>query len=129
MDIHITALYAAALAPVFLALSLAVVRRRQMDRAAWGDDGSGPLMRIVRAHGNFAEYVPMVLLLLLLAELRGAPVPLLHVTGASLLIGRLVHAFGLVARPAALAWRVTGMALTFTALGAGTLAVIWPLIG
>lgn len=129
MEIRITALYAAALTLVYLALSISVIRRRQRDRAAWGDDGDGPLMRIVRAHGNFAEYVPMVLILLLLAEMQGVAAPLLHLTGASLLTGRLVHAFGLVARPEALAWRVTGMVLTFTSLLAGTIAVLWPLIG
>lgn len=129
MDIRITALYAATLALVYLVLSFAVVRRRQRDGAAWGDDGQGPLMRLIRAHGNFAEYVPMVLVLLLLAEIQGSPALLLHLTGASLLVGRLVHAFALVARPAAIAWRVVGMVLTFNALGAGTLAVLWPLIG
>jgi uncharacterized membrane protein YecN with MAPEG domain len=46
-------------------------------------------------HGNFTEYTPTFLILLLLAELGGATFWFLHLMGASFLLGRVLHAYGL----------------------------------
>ena len=54
----------------------------------------------IRQHGNFIEWVPLVLLLMVLAEGNRAGATWLHVAGALLLAGRLMHPFGLkVAQP------------------------------
>lgn len=127
MPIVATPIYAALLAVLYILLSIRVIRERQRSRTAWGEGGEGRLRQLVRAHANFAEYVPFGLLLLLLAELRGLPSWSLHAVGAALLAGRLLHAFGLSERPAALPWRVAGMVLTFTALGTGALLAVLPL--
>lgn len=124
-----TPVYAAALAALYILLSLLVIRQRQRDRHAWGEGGEGRLRNLVRAHGNFAEYAPMGLILLLIAEAQGAPGWAVHLTGASLLAGRIVHAFALVERPGALPWRVAGMVLTFQALGTGALACLFATFG
>lgn len=125
MPLLATPIYAALLAALYILLSLQVIRQRQRDGRAWGEGGEGRLRNLVRAHGNFAEYAPMGLLLLLLAEAQGAPGWAVHLTGTSLLAGRVVHAFALSERPAALQWRVAGMVLTFTALGTGALAALF----
>jgi len=58
--------------------------------------GTEPAMeRAVRVHANFVEYVPLTLLLLLLAELAAAPAGLLHACGATLVVCRVLHAYGL----------------------------------
>lgn len=129
MFLSATPIYAAALAAIFIGLSVLVIRQRQTERRAWGEGGEGRLRNLVRAHGNFAEYAPMGLLLLMLAEMQGAPGWAVHLVGISLLAGRVVHAVGLVARPATLPWRVAGMALTFVALGTGALAALFATIG
>ena len=126
MSVSVTSFYAAAAALVLIPLSLWVIFARQALGAPWGDgpDDGGRLMRLRRAHGNFIEYVPMALIVLLLAELQAAPAWALHVAGLSLLAGRAIHAIGLTRFPGDLRFRVIGMVLTFTALGAGALAAL-----
>jgi len=127
MIVPVTSFYAAAAAFLLIPLSLWVIFARQDLGVAWGDgtEADGRLMRLRRAHGNFIEYVPMALIVLMLAEIQGAPSWALHVAGNSLLSGRVVHAAGLIRFPSDLRFRVVGMVLTFTALGAGTLAALW----
>lgn len=48
----------------------------------------------MRVHGNFAEYVPLAMILIMLAELGGASNRTLDALGLALLLGRAVHAFG-----------------------------------
>ena len=59
------------------------------------DGGHETLEKAIRVHGNFAEYIPMALLMLGLYEINGADPSVLHVLGASLFIGRILHAVGL----------------------------------
>jgi uncharacterized membrane protein YecN with MAPEG domain len=44
---------------------------------------------------NFVEYTPITLTLLILAELQGASILLLHAAGLLLVVGRALHAVGL----------------------------------
>lgn len=129
MPIHATPIYAAVLAVLFILMSLRVILQRLRDNAAWGDGTEGSRLRhLVRAHGNFAEYVPMGLLLMFLGEYQSTPPWVVHLTGSSLLAGRLVHGFALTERPATLPWRVAGMVLTFNALGFGAWGALLPTI-
>lgn len=58
------------------------------------DDGI--LQRKVRAYGNFTEYVPLALLLILALELMNSAVWLVWLLGTALTIGRIAHAWGLI---------------------------------
>ena len=121
----ITPLYAAPLGLFLLLLSVLVIRQRRRSGVALGDGASRPLLRAMRAQGNFVEYVPLTLLLMLLAELQSAGPLWLHLAGALLLAGRLLHAAGVSREPEDFRLRVTGMALTLTALGlAAILALV-----
>jgi uncharacterized protein len=113
----ITALYASLLVPLFILLSVRVIRWRREAKVAVGDGGDAVLLRRMRVHANFAEYVPLTLLMLALAESLQAPALLLHLCGASLVAGRLSHAYGVSRQPENFRFRVTGMAVTFTVLG------------
>ncbi|TVQ49714.1 MAG: MAPEG family protein [Gammaproteobacteria bacterium] len=95
MDMSITLLYAGMLAVLLLALSWNVVRFRRRLRVGLGDGGHPELQRAIRVHGNFLEYAPLGLILLGLLEADGLPAGWLHLAGASLVICRLLHAFGL----------------------------------
>ncbi len=124
MELAIVPYYAAVLALVFVALSVNVIKGRRERRVAIGVSGAGDLERRVRAHGNFAEYAPFALLLIAMAELRGTPPLVLHALCASLLLGRLVHAWGVSRTDEDLRVRVAGMAATFAAIAGAALALI-----
>jgi hypothetical protein len=122
---HVTALYAGLLAPTFLYLSLRVIKGRRSGRKALGHEGNDALLRRVRAHGNFAEYVPYTLLLIGLAENVGTATWLLHLSGLSLLLGRVLHAYGVSQEPEKFWYRVNGMKMTFASItSAGLYCVI-----
>jgi uncharacterized membrane protein YecN with MAPEG domain len=70
----------------------------------------------MRVHSNFAEYVPLTLLLIFMLESLGAARALIHAPYLALLCGRLCHAYGVSQLSEKFGYRIAGMALTFTAL-------------
>lgn len=122
---RITALYAALLVALFLALTFRVFAQRYRTRVVLGTGGDRLLERAVRVHANFAEFVPVFLLALLAAELCGAAPWALHAAGIAMLGGRTMHAAGMSREPDIVALRSGGMLLTLAALiGAAALALI-----
>ena len=127
----VTSFYASLLALLFVPLCLRVIRRRRQVRVGVGDGGDPVLLRMQRVQGNFAEYVPFALLLTGLAEAQGLALEFVHALGATLLVARVLHAWGVSREPENLRWRVAGMALTFSVLVAGAaanlimVAMIW----
>lgn len=110
----ITAFYASLLAILFLALSFRTISARRAARVALGDGKDAELLRRIRTHANCAEYVPIALILMGLAESLKLPGLALHAIGAVLLAGRVVHAYALSNENLRL--RVIGMGATFTAI-------------
>ena len=90
----ITPLYAAILGLLFVVLSVRTLRLRRNLKIALGDGEQPILMRAIRVHSNFAEYVPISLLLLFFLELQIGPTLLVHLLCVGLLAGRSVHAYG-----------------------------------
>lgn len=74
------------------------------------------MLRAMRVHSNFAEYVPLTLFLIYLAEVQGAHGLLVHALGLLLLSGRLLDAYGVSQANENYTFRVAGMAMTFTSL-------------
>jgi uncharacterized protein len=97
-------------------LSVRTLRLRRRLRIAIGDAQEPAMLRAMRVHANFAEYVPLSLLLLYLVEASGADAWFVHALGASLLVGRVAHAYGVSQTKENYRYRVAGMALTFTPL-------------
>lgn len=118
----ITPIYAGLVALLFVFLSFRVIRARRQSKVPLGDGGDRLLLRRLRAQGNLAEYAPMIIVLMALGELQDASGLLIHVIGLCLLGGRCIHAYGVSREPETYALRVTGMALTFTAMIMGALA-------
>ncbi len=116
MPLRITAFYAAVLAALFLLLSVRVIQARHRHQVALGAPHRA-IERAVRAHGNFAEYAPLALLLLALAETFGLAPVVLHGLGLALVAGRASHAWGISQEPEVLRFRAVGMALTFGVIG------------
>ena len=113
---HIVTLYASLLALVFVALSLRTLRLRRYLKIAIGDAGNQAMLRAMRVHSNFAEYVPLSLLLIFFVESGGAPALLVHLLGLCLLVGRGAHAYGVSQIKEDYRYRVFGMSMTFTTL-------------
>src|SRR4051794_11609247 len=124
MNLHIVPTYAAALALLFALLSIYVIRGRGRYQVTIGADGAPELERRIRVHANFAEYVPFTLLLLVLAELRGASSGWLHVMCLCLLVGRVLHAWGVSRARENLRFRQAGIGLTFTALTSAAITLL-----
>lgn len=95
INITITAFYASLLALLFIALSFNVIRLRFKLKVGVGDGGEQPLIKAIRIHANFAEYMPLALILLAGYELSGGDNLWLHMFGSVLFIGRVLHAIGL----------------------------------
>jgi uncharacterized membrane protein YecN with MAPEG domain len=122
---RIVPLYAALLALLFVALSIRALRMRRTLRIAVGDSGNQAMLRAMRAHSNFAEYVPLSLILFFFVEESGATAALVHLLCASLLAGRAIHAFGVSQVKERYAFRVAGMALTLTPLIVAALRLLF----
>ncbi len=109
---EITSLYAAILALFYLLLTLNVILCRYRAQVSVGVGSKGEITLPVRVHGNFAEYTPLALVLLLLMELMLVPTPWLYVLGGAFTLGRLLHALGLGSSAGTSIMRLAGMLLT-----------------
>lgn len=118
-----TALYAALLGLMFVVLSIKVIKQRRRYQVGIGSKGEATLERAIRVHANFAEYVPFALLLMFLAEYSGLATVYLHVLGATLVLGRFSHAFGVSQLKEPLQFRVFGMLLTFAVIILAAVAI------
>jgi uncharacterized membrane protein YecN with MAPEG domain len=125
MNPAITALYGGLLGLLFLVLCWQVVDHRRKGRVGLGTGGNADLERAIRVHGNFAEYVPLFLVLLLLAELGGAAVWLLHVLGGAFVLSRAAHAWGLSRSGGTSPGRFYGTLFTWIILLVAALLNLW----
>jgi uncharacterized membrane protein YecN with MAPEG domain len=121
-----TAVIAAVLALMFARLSFQVIGLRRKNKVALGGGGVDELERAIRAHGNFAEYVPICLILIGALELNGAPIVWVALMGLLLVLGRYFHAKGINEPPPEFTNRIRGMKLTFAALWLSAISnMVW----
>ena len=112
----VTPLYAGLLALFFLVLSWRVIQFRQRG-ISLGDGGDPRMLRLIRGHANFAEYVPLILLLMGFLESGHASIYILHALGIALLVARLLHGYSLSFTDRFRFGRTWGAGLTFAVLG------------
>lgn len=93
--LSITTLYAIPLVMIFFVLWVQVSSLRVKSGVLLGHSENLELLVRVRRHGNFMEWVPFVLILMVLAEAKGADAIYIHIAGILLVAGRLIHPFGL----------------------------------
>jgi len=127
----ITGLYAGILGLLYVALAMRVIRLRFRHRVSLGDGGQAELLAAIRSHGNFAEYVPLALLLMAMAELDGCSDAVIHAFGILLTAGRVLHVWGLAHKDGGgTSWqRKAGMVATFTVIILLSLMLIGRFIG
>src|SRR3989304_3893502 len=95
MSVAITALYAAILGLIVIALAINVTAHRVKLRGPLGDGGHAQMRRMIRLHGNAAEYIPLALVLMAIYELNGGWPLGLHIVGIALVAGRLLQTAGM----------------------------------
>ena len=61
LHIPITAFYGGLLGITFMYLSILVIQGRRSGKISLGDGGDNHFLGVIRAHANFAEYVPLIL--------------------------------------------------------------------
>ena len=106
LPITLTLAGAATLLHIWLAARVSRVRRQF--RIGLGDGGNEALLRRIRAHGNYVENMPIVIILIGLLELAGGDRRILWAAGIAFILGRSAHAFGMD-RPSPSRLRMFGM--------------------
>ena len=119
------ALYVGLFGILMIVLSLRVSFVRRDARVPVGDGDNEVLLRRIRAHGNFVEFVPIALLLLALAEHTGMGSLLIHLFGIVLLVGRISHAYGISQTNEVFIFRMVGSLATLTVIAILSLYCIW----
>ncbi|GAP98024.1 MAPEG family protein [Leptolyngbya sp. NIES-2104] len=112
----ITSIYAAILGLVFAALSIRTLLLRRQLGVAIGDGDQAALARAIRVHANFAEYVPLSLILIYFSEIQMQTSLWIHLLCSALVIGRIIHAIGVSQVKENFRYRVIGMGVTFTVM-------------
>ncbi len=112
----ITPLYAALIALIFVVLSVRILLLRRRRGIAIGTGEDQKLTRAMRVHSNFAEYVPLALILFYFLEVETDADLWIHVLCVSLIIGRLLHAYGVSQVEENYRFRIAGMILTLGCL-------------
>jgi uncharacterized membrane protein YecN with MAPEG domain len=121
----ITPIYATLLGIMYLALAWYLVFLKRL--SVWKKDDF--ILRIwdraQHARAHVQSYGPFGLLLMLLMELGGSGRSLLHGTGALLLVGNAVHAYGFVWFPGSRAGASVGWLIISAAYVVAFLALLW----
>jgi len=110
----VTALYGGLTALLFAGLSVNVSMVRGKHKTALGDDTEPSVLRAARAQGNCAEYIGIVVIMLLLAEISRGDDTILHVFGGLFFAGRAIHAYGILGQETML--RTVGAAINYLVL-------------
>lgn len=127
---RVTAIVAAICALIFVGMSADTAYQRFHHRVplqGFGDNKH--VNRAARIHGNFAEYVPLAIVLLLVLELGETPRPWLMGLGGTLVVARLLHWFGLKTSSGPTPYRTAGVALTWAVLVAEALGLLYFALG
>jgi uncharacterized membrane protein YecN with MAPEG domain len=125
MILHVSAFYAALTGILCVILSVMVVRMRVARKISIGDGGDKEMSRMVRVFGNFAEYAPLVILVMAITETERALAPIyLHIFGAVFILGRIAHAVGLYRTLGINAGRTIGVVATLGVILALSIALL-----
>ncbi|MEZ0496280.1 MAPEG family protein [Sphingomonas sp. IW22] len=95
MGLPVTLATAGAAALINLWLAVRIVRIRLARQIAYGDGGDSRLAQRMRAHSNFIEYAPIVLILIAAIEWTAGTSLWLALGGGAFILGRIAHPIGM----------------------------------
>ena len=116
--LKLTAIYAAILTFVYVKLTLNVINLRRQNEVSLGDGGREDLQQAIRSHGNFAEYVPLGLILLGCLEANHIHWTIVLLLGGVFTTGRLFYSKAFLEATPNTELRVKGMKFTLWGLQA-----------
>ncbi|MBW4934772.1 MAPEG family protein [Marinobacter sp. F4206] len=126
MIVPVTGVFAAVIGILLLVLSGQVVRFRLKYKKGMGITDDRDFEAAVRAHANLVEYAPIGLLMLAVAELNGVPSGLIYWSGMMLVVGRILHAWGMINGRGGTHWaRMLGIVLTWLAILVTAILLLW----
>ncbi|WP_375183106.1 MAPEG family protein [Marinobacter sp.] len=126
MIVPVTGVFAAVTGILLLVLSIQVVKFRLKYRKGMGVTDDRDFEAAVRAHANLVEYAPLGLIMLAIAELNGVASGLIYWTGMALVVGRILHAWGMInGRGGPHKARMIGILLTWLAILAAAIFLLW----
>lgn len=108
----VTSLYAGILGLIYVGLSIYVIVGRFKHQINLSDGGNEDMLKRIRVHANFMEYVPIALILMVLGEVEGVSEIMVHILGCVLVIGRIFHPLGVLNVIPSVLGRRGGMILT-----------------
>jgi uncharacterized membrane protein YecN with MAPEG domain len=114
--VYITAFIASVLTFFYIWPSLRISQMRKIHRISLDEGAVHALEKSIQGNGNFADHVPLSLVLMGLLEINGAPNVLVWVLGCILVLGQYFHAMGMRHPTEGGSDRVIGMKYTFFAL-------------
>ncbi len=126
MIVPVSAVFAAVLGLLLLVLSGMVSRFRLKYQKSLGVTDDRDFEAAIRAQANLVEYAPLGLVMLAIAELNGVPSGLVYWTGMAFVVGRVLHAFGMInGRGGPHIARMTGILLTWAGILAIAVLLLW----
>lgn len=121
----ITGFYAGILGLILVLLTARVIVTRTREKVSLLDGGNPRMTVAIRQQGNFSELVPFALILILVAEVLGSSIYLIHILGIVLVVARVIHPFGLRVDRGDTPPRVLGATLTLIVILVGSVWDIW----
>lgn len=126
MIVPVTAVFAAVTGLLLLVLSGQVVKYRLKYRKGLGVNDDPEFEAAVRAQANLIEYAPVGLIMLAIAELNGVSSTLIYWTGMTLVVGRILHAWGMInGKGGPHKARMVGILLTWLAILVAAVLLLW----
>lgn len=127
MTLQITSILTGLFCLFMVALSLRVSLRRREMNVSVGDGGDKVLQRRIRAHGNFIENAPLMVLAVAVIEYNAGVRWLVAVIALAFLVSRVVHAIGILymERPTL---RAIAMVMQHSAFVVAGLWLLWTAI-
>lgn len=107
----ISVLYVVFCSALLMWLSFEVIKQRRTFKVKYSDGGEEALVRARSAHSNAIEYIPISMLMLVLAEYNGAYSWMIHLCGLIFIVGRVCHGYSILSDT--LTGRRFGMYCTF----------------
>ncbi len=112
--LEVASVYIAVNILILIWLAFRVVSRRFRGKISQGDGGSDDLAIAIRVHGNASEYIPGMLVGLLVLAFLQAPTWAIHALGIAFTLGRLMHVVGMSSGP--IQFRQVGILLTWSSM-------------
>lgn len=130
MILPITLTVAGAAALINIWLMIRVGQVRTSEKVSIGDGGNEKVIRRMRAHSNYIESAPFVLLLVAAIELASTHSPVwLWIVGGLYLLGRVAHGVGMDDGKFGKGRMIGTLVTMLTLLGLGIYAITIPYFG